>query len=55
MSKTLLIIIAVLAFVAAGVMFYLGNDSGHLSELLDFWFYPLPLGVISLIGAFRKK
>lgn len=55
MNKGLLITIAVIAFLAAGVMFYLGNDSSNLDELLDFWFYPIPLGVLALIGIFKSK
>lgn len=52
--KALLIILAILCVGASITMYIIGNDSSHLSELKDFWFIPLPLGVFALIGAFRK-
>ena len=55
MNKTASIILAVIAFLAAGIMYYLGSESSHLSELMDFYYYPIPLGVLGLIGAFKKK
>lgn len=55
MNKSLLIIIAILAFGAAAVMYYIGSTSSRVDELLDFWFYPIPLGVIAIIGLMKKK
>jgi len=55
MNKTVSIIIAIVAFLASGLMYYFGSESSHLSELMDFYYYPLPLGVIGLIGAFKKN
>ena len=55
MNKTLLIVIAILAFGGAATMYSLGNSSGHMDELLDFWFYPIPLGVLAIIGLAAKK
>ena len=54
MNKTLLIVLAAICFIAAGVMYYIGNNSSHLSELADFFYVPIPLGIIALIGAVRK-
>lgn len=54
MSKTVLFIIAAICFIAAGVMYYVGNDSSHLSELADFFYLPIPLGIIAIIGGVRK-
>lgn len=54
MKRTLFILIALLAFVAAGVMYYIGNNSSHLSELADYFYVPIPLGIVALIGAIRK-
>ena len=48
MSKNLLRIIASLSFSAAAIMFVVGSNSGHLSELLDFCWVPLPLGIAAL-------
>lgn len=53
--KAFLIILAILCIGAAIAMYVIGNDSSNLSELKDFWYIPLPLGVFALIGAFRKK
>jgi len=52
--KVFLIILAALCIGASITMYIIGNDSSHLSELKDFWFIPLPLGLFALIGAFRK-
>ncbi len=55
MSKGLLAVLMVLCFGGAATMYSLGNSSGHMDELLDFWFYPIPLGVICLLGLIFKK
>ncbi len=48
--------LATLCFVAAGAMWYIGGNSGHLTELRDFYWTPLPLGVVlSLMGARAKN
>jgi len=36
-------------------MYLIGDNSSHLSELKDFFWTPIPLGILSLIGAFKKK
>ncbi len=50
-KKNVLSIIAVLALVASAVMYKVGRSSSHLSELKDFWWYPLPLAVVCLLVA----
>jgi hypothetical protein len=55
MKKSLLIIIAILAFTASLTMYFIGKDSSHLSELYDLFWIPLPLGILSLIAALRSK
>lgn len=55
MNKTLLFILAILCIGASVAMYIIGSDSSHLSELKDFWYVPLPLGLIALLGALRKK
>jgi len=56
-KKTVLLIIGLLAVVASIVMYTMGKNSSHLSELKDFWWYPLPLAVICILaaGASAKK
>lgn len=44
-------ILGLLLVVAAVVIYVVGNKSSHLSELKDFWWYPLPLAALSLLGA----
>jgi hypothetical protein len=46
--------IAAICFIAAGIMYYVGNDSSHLSELADFFYIPIPLGIIALIVGYQK-
>lgn len=55
MSKGLLVVLMILCFAGAATMYILGNDGNKLTELLDFWFYPIPLGILCLIGLTRKK
>ena len=55
MNKGLLIALAVVCVVASAAMYIIGSDSSHLSELKDFWYVPLPLGLIAILGALRKK
>lgn len=55
MNKTVLMILMILSFTAAAIMFYLGSENSRMDELLDFWFYPIPLGIICMIGLARKK
>jgi hypothetical protein len=54
MNKTFLIVIAALCFIGAGAMYVIGSSSSHLSELEDFWYVPIPLGIIAVFGLFRK-
>ncbi|MBK9190774.1 MAG: hypothetical protein IPM77_04250 [Crocinitomicaceae bacterium] len=55
MKKSILIIVAILAFGASVAMYFIGKDSSHLSELYDVFWIPLPLGVLSLVAAMRIK
>lgn len=54
-SKKLLTVLAILSFIAAGAMFIIGSTNGHLTELKDFFWVPLPLGLLLLIIAGRMK
>jgi len=48
-------IVGLLAVIASVVMYRMGKNSSHLSELKDFWWYPLPLAVICFLVAGTKK
>ncbi|MFZ1263082.1 MAG: hypothetical protein WAT34_06180 [Chitinophagaceae bacterium] len=48
-------IIGILAIIASVVMYRIGKNSSHLSELKDFWWYPLPLAAICFLVAGAKK
>ena len=50
-KKSVFGVLGVLALVASAIMYKVGSSSSHLSELKDFWWVPLPLGVICLLVA----
>ncbi len=54
-KKAFFLVVALLAVVAAVVMYVVGKDSSHLSELKDFWWYPLPLAALCLLAAMAGK
>ncbi|MEO7310287.1 MAG: hypothetical protein ABIX01_07825 [Chitinophagaceae bacterium] len=55
MNKKILTVIGILCLVASAAMFAIGSGSSHLTELKDFFWVPLPLGVLMLVIAMRKK
>ena len=54
-KKVIFGVIGVLALIASAAMYKIGRSSSHLSELKDFWWYPLPLAVICFLVAGSKK
>lgn len=48
-------LLALLCIVAALIMYTVGKNSSHLSELYDYFWLPLPLGAIFLLLASRAK
>ncbi|MEP7255284.1 MAG: hypothetical protein ABI666_05880 [Ferruginibacter sp.] len=48
-------LLALICIIAAIVMYMVGKNSSHLSELYDFFWLPLPLGAIFLLLASRVK
>ena len=40
-----------LSFVASGAMYVIGSNNGHMTELKDLFFVPLPLGIIAFMMA----
>ncbi len=54
-NKKVLTILGALCFATAAAMYVIGSNSSHLTELKDFFWVPLPLGLLLLIIAGRKK
>ena len=54
MNKNILLGIGGLAILAAVIMYLVGKDSSHLSELADFFWVPLPLAVVCIAGGMMK-
>lgn len=44
----------VICLIASIAMYYVGSNSGHLTELKDFFWVPLPLAIICLVIAIKK-
>ncbi len=55
MGKQKLNILASLCFAAAVGMYAIGTSDSKLTELKDFFWIPIPLGIICTIVALRKK
>ena len=53
--KKFLLIIGILSLVASAVMYFVGKDSSHLSELYDLFWLPLPLSALALAAASKVK
>lgn len=52
--KQVFSIIGSLALIASIVMFVVGSNSGHLTELKDFFWIPLILSAVSFMAANKK-
>ncbi len=55
MNKTLLLVITVLCIILSSVMFLIGSTNSALTELLDFFYYPIPIAIIAFLGLIKKK
>lgn len=53
-KKSLFFLLGILCLAASVAMYVIGKNSSHLSELSDFWWIPLPLGLLALFVAGRK-
>lgn len=52
MKNKAFVILGTLALAASAAMFVIGSNSGHLSELRDGFWIPIPLGLILIsLGA----
>jgi hypothetical protein len=54
-KKNIFYLLGVLCIVASVVMYFIGKESSHLSELKEFWWIPLPLAALLLIVANKNK
>lgn len=54
-KKRIYSLLALLCIAAAIIMYMVGKNSSHLSELYDYFWLPLPLGAIFLLLASRSK
>lgn len=52
MNKWIYLIIALLSLGASVAMYVIGSNSSHVDELLNYFWYPLILSVITIIGFF---
>ena len=52
--KRVFFLLGALCIAASIIMYMVGKNSSHLSELSDFWWIPLPLGLLALFIAGRK-
>jgi hypothetical protein len=52
-KKTLFAILAVLCFLASWFMHK--NAKGHTEELKNFWWVPLPLGILALLAVIKDE
>lgn len=53
--KTALMVLGVLVLIASALMYYVGSTNGHLTELKDFYWTLIPLGVLLLAGGYMTK
>lgn len=54
-KKGLLVTLGCVCIFASFIMYTIGGNSGHLTELRDTFWIPLPLGAISLVVALMGK
>jgi len=47
--------LALVCIAASAAMFAIGSSNNHLTELKDFFWVPLPLGLLLLVIAMRKQ
>lgn len=48
-------VLAVICLIAAFWMKNEGETNGHLTELKDYWYVPLPLALVSALAALTSK
>jgi hypothetical protein len=55
MNKKTLYFIGVIGLIASAAMYFIGKESANLSELKEFWWIPLLVAALALVGAALKK
>lgn len=53
--KSVFFLLGALCIAASIIMYLVGKNSSHLSELSDFWWIPMPLAALALLIANKKK
>ena len=54
-KKQIYLGLGLLSLIASAVMYFVGDNSSHLSELKDFFYIPLPLsGLFLWLGVAQK-
>jgi hypothetical protein len=54
-KKYALTVLGIIALVISGIMFQVGSTSSHLDELLEYFWLPIPLGILLLAWAKKIK
>ena len=54
-KKVILRMLGSLSFGVAALMFVIGSNNDHLTELKDFFWMPIPLGIIFNFAAYKTK
>lgn len=55
MKSKILSILATLSFASAGAMYTIGSNNSHLTELKDFFWVPIPLGIVLFLLAKKMR
>lgn len=54
-KKVIFLTLGILTLVASAIMYNVGSNNSRLTELLDFFWIPIPLGILLIAIAFKKK
>ena len=54
-KKVSLILLGVASLFASALMFIVGSNNGHLTELLQFFWIPIPLGLLLIWAGATAK
>lgn len=55
MKRAIGVILIISGIVGTAILYKVGSDNRHLSELIKFYWAPLPLAVIGLFMIAKKK
>lgn len=54
-KNSIYISLGVVALIIAAAMYIIGGNNGHLTELRDTFWIPIPLGIILIALGFKEK